>query len=51
MKDDLTTYQIYLMLLGYLTEQNDNTAQQLINLLAELYKRAEKAESEELNER
>ena len=44
MKNDLTTYQIYLILLGYLTEQNDNTAQQLINLVAELYKRVDKAE-------
>ena len=46
MKNDLTTYQIYLMLLGYLTEQNDNTAQILRSMLVELYRRADKAESE-----
>ena len=44
MKNDLTTYQIYLILLGYLTEQNDN-AQMLRDLLVELYRRTDKAES------
>jgi hypothetical protein len=52
MRNDLTTYQIYLMLLGYLTERHDNT-QMLESMLVELYRRASKAdlacESEENN--
>ena len=44
MNNDLTTYQIYLMLLGYLTERN--ATQMLENMLFELYRRADKAESE-----
>ena len=49
--NDLTTYQIYLILLGYLTEQNDNAqlTQKLIDLLTELYRRVDKAESIEKN--
>ena len=39
MKNDLTTYQIYLMLLGYLTE-HENT-EKLKSMLTELYKKAE----------
>lgn len=39
MTNDLTTYQIYLILLGYLTEQHDDT-QMLKSMLTELYKRA-----------
>lgn len=46
MKIELTTYQIYLMLLGYLAERHDDTAM-LKNLLVELYKRAYKTESED----
>lgn len=45
MKNYLTTYQIYLMLLGYLNEKNDNTTL-LRNMLFELYRRADKTESE-----
>ena len=46
MTNDLTTYQMYLMLLGYLTERNDNThnTQMLVDMLDELYRRAVKAE-------
>lgn len=47
MENNLTTYQIYLMLLGYLTESNDNTTQMLKKMLFELYRRADKAESED----
>lgn len=36
----MTTYQIYLILLGYLTERHDDT-EMLRSLLVELYKRAE----------
>ena len=50
---DLTTYQMFLMLLGYLTERNDGTTrkidentQMLISVLVELYRRADKTESE-----
>ena len=44
MKKDLTTYQIYLILLGYLTEQH--TTGMLRKMLVELYRRADKAENE-----
>lgn len=37
---ELTTYQIYLILLGYLAERNDDT-EMLKTMLTELYKRAE----------
>lgn len=54
MKNDLTTYQIYLMLLGYLTEQNDDNAQftqkMLTTLLTELYKRADKTRGETIHD-
>ena len=40
----LTTYQIYLMLLGYLAEHRDT--EMLKSMLLELYMRANKAESE-----
>lgn len=41
---ELTTYQIYLILLGYLTELNDDveTVEMLRSMLLELYKRADK---------
>lgn len=45
MENNLTTYQIYLILLGYLTERHDDT-QMLKNMLFELYRRVNKAESE-----
>ena len=41
----LSTYQIYLILLGYLAEQHDDT-EMLKSMLIELYKRANKTESE-----
>ena len=44
--NELSTYQIYLMLLGYLTERHDDT-EMLKSMLIELYKRANKAESED----
>lgn len=44
--NNLTTYQIYLILLGYLTERNDDT-QMLKSMLVELYRRANKSESED----
>lgn len=47
-KNDLTTYQLYLMFLGYLTEQNDNV--QMKSVLIELYRRAVKAEDETFEE-
>ena len=48
MTNDLTTHQIYLMLLGYLNERHDDTQIQILkSLLLELYIRANKAESEE----
>ena len=46
MTNDLTTYQIYLILLGYLAERHDDT-QMLRNMLVELYRRADRAESED----
>lgn len=46
MKNDLTTYQIYLILLGCLAERHDNT-EMLRSMLVELYRRADKAEREE----
>lgn len=46
MNNELTTYQIYLMLLGYLDGQHDDT-RMMKSMLTELYKRANKAESEE----
>lgn len=45
MANDLTTYQLYLMLLGYLTERHDDT-RMLKSILLELYIRANKEESE-----
>lgn len=42
---ELTTYQIYLILLGYLAERNDDV-EMLRSMLLELYKRADKMESE-----
>ena len=42
MKKELTTYQIYLILLGYLAEHNDS--EMLKSMLTELYKRAESEE-------
>ena len=42
MTNDLTTYQIYLILLGYLGKHDD--AEKLKPLLTELYKRAESEE-------
>ena len=41
---ELTNYQIYLMLLGYLSEKNDDNIQILRSLLIELYRRANKAD-------
>lgn len=54
MKNDLTSYQIYLMLLGaYLIEQNDDNAQftqkMITSLLTELYRRADKTEKERID--
>ena len=46
MTNDLTTYQIYLMLLGYLSERHDDT-RMLKSMLVELYRRADKEESED----
>ena len=40
---DLTTYQIYLILLGYLAERHDDT-EMLKTMLVEFYKRANNAE-------
>ena len=40
MKTELTTYQIYLILLGYLAEHDDS--EKLKHMLTELYKRAER---------
>ena len=42
---ELSTYQIYLILLGYLAERHDDT-EMLKNLLVELYKRAESEDKE-----
>lgn len=33
------------MLLGYLTEKNDDKTQMMVSMLGELYKRADRAES------
>lgn len=44
MINDLTNYQIYLMLLGYLANKNDDNTQVLKSVLTELYKRADKLE-------
>ena len=38
---NLTTYQLYLILLGYLSERGDSTAQMLKSTLTELYIRAD----------
>lgn len=46
MASNLTTYQIYLMLLGYLTEQGNDAAQTLITMLVELYRRADNKEED-----
>ena len=37
---DMTTYQLYLILLGYLTERHDDT-EMLKEILIELYRRAQ----------
>lgn len=39
MKNELTTYQIYLILLGYFTDHDD--PEMIKSMLTELYKRAE----------
>ena len=41
MENNLTTYQIYLILLGYLAERHECDNVMLRGLLTELYKRAE----------
>lgn len=49
MENNLTTYQIYLILLGYLAERHDNT-EMLKSMLVELYRRADKSENKGLKD-
>lgn len=44
MNEELTTYQIYLFLLGYLAERNDDTGIMIKGMITELYKRAKESE-------
>lgn len=43
---NISSYKIYLILLRYLTERNDDKAQMMVSMLGELHKRVDKVESE-----